>query len=54
MLLWTQWYRAVCALRPACARPRTFLWLILVLAAISLRTDLAGVISLVRCHDKPC
>ena len=56
MLLWTQWYLAVVALRPACARTRTFLWLILVLAAFSIRTDLAGVTSLVRSHwlKPPC
>jgi hypothetical protein len=45
-----QWYLAVSALRPACARARTFWWLVLVLAAFSLRTDLAGVTSLVRSH----
>src|SRR5208337_1216178 len=41
MCLWTEWYLAVSALRPACARNRTFLWLVLVLA---------GVTSLVRSH----
>jgi hypothetical protein len=45
-----EWYLAVSALRPACARTRTFLWLVLVLAAFSIRTDLAGVTSLVRSH----
>jgi hypothetical protein len=50
MCLWKEWYLAVAALRPACARTRTFLWLVLVLAAFSLRTDLAGVTSLVRSH----
>ena len=38
------------ALRPACARTRTLLWLLVVLAAMTVRTDLAGVTSLVRSH----
>jgi hypothetical protein len=50
MRLWMDWYLAVSALRPACARTRTFFWLVLVLAAFSIRTDLAGVTSLVRSH----
>ena len=50
MCLWMEWYLAVSALRPACARTRTFLWLVLVLAAFTVRTDLAGVTSLVRSH----
>ena len=50
MCLWMEWYHAVSALRPACARTRTFLWLVLVLAAMTVRTDLAGVTSLVRSH----
>lgn len=50
MCLWNDWYLAVAALRPACARTRTFLWLVLVLAAFSIRTDLAGVTSLIRSH----
>jgi hypothetical protein len=50
MQLWIVWYQTVAALRPACARTRTFLWLVLVLAAMTVRTDLAGVASLVRSH----
>jgi hypothetical protein len=50
MDLWILWYRIVAALRPACARTRTFLWLVVVLAAMTVRTDLAGVTSLVRSH----
>jgi len=48
LALWTVWLRAVQALRPACARQTTFLWLVVVLAALCLRPDLAGVTSLVR------
>src|SRR5512136_1591719 len=47
-LLWLAWLRALQPLRPACARTTTFLWLVLVLAALCLRPDLAGVTSLVR------
>lgn len=50
MNLWIIWYQTVTALRPACARTRTFLWLVVVLAAMTVRTDLAGVTSLVRSH----
>ena len=50
MTLWMDWYRVVAALRPASARTRTFLWLVLVLAAFSIRTDLAGGTSLVGSH----
>ena len=47
-LLWLAWLRALQPLRPACSRSTTFLWLLLVLAALCLRPDLAGVTSLVR------
>jgi len=50
MDLWIVWDQTVAALRPACARTRTFLWLVVVLAAMTVRTDLAGVTSLVRSH----
>jgi hypothetical protein len=47
-LLWLAWLRALQPLRPACSRTATFLWLLVVLAALCLRPDLAGVTSLVR------
>src|SRR6516164_3650908 len=50
-LLWLAWLRALQPLRPACSRTTTFLWLVLVLAALCLRPDLAGVTSLVRSLD---
>jgi hypothetical protein len=50
MHLWILWDQTVAALRPACARTRTFLWLVVVLAALTVRTDRAGVTSLVRSH----
>ena len=49
MLLWWEWYRCVQVLRPACARQRTWLWLVVMLIGLSIRSDLAGVSSVVRC-----
>ena len=48
MKLWTQWLRAVCALRPACRRARPFAWMVLVLMGWCCRADNAGVTSFVR------
>lgn len=48
MRLWTEWYRCVRQLRTACSRSRTFLWLVMALAALSTRCDRAGVTSFVR------
>ena len=59
MSLWSQWYSVVAPLRPACARYRTFLWLLTALAGICARHDLWGVTSIVRtlglaarCYDR--
>jgi len=48
MTLWLEWYQAVQALRPACTRTRTFLWMLVVLMGLCTRSDLAGVTSFVR------
>ena len=48
MPLWIAWFDAVRALRPACRRLHTFLWMMLVLAGLSCRPERAGVTSLVR------
>ena len=48
MPLWIAWFDAVRALRPACRRLHTFLWMMLVLAGLSCRPERAGVSSLVR------
>src|SRR3990172_228558 len=48
MQLWSQWWWCVQALRPACARWRTFAGMVLVLVGLSIRSDLAGVTSFVR------
>jgi hypothetical protein len=49
--LWLARLRALQPLRRACARTTTFLWLVLVLAAPRLRSDLAGVMSWVCSLD---
>jgi len=49
MELWRNWWRWSKQLRPACARNRTFLWLLVVLMAFSVRQDLLGVTSFIRC-----
>ena len=48
MVLWKEWWRCVAQLRPACARAVTFMWMVLVLLGLSIRSDLAGVTSFVR------
>jgi len=58
-MLWKQWWELVCALRSACARTRTFLWMAVCLAGMTTRKDLMGVTSIVRalglvpvCYDR--
>lgn len=58
-MLWNQWWMLVCQLRPACARKRTFLWMAVCLAGMTVRTELLGVTSIVRtlglesaCYDR--
>lgn len=48
MTLWIYWWGIVWELRPACSRLRTFLWMAVCLAGISIREDLMGVTSIVR------
>lgn len=59
MQLWWQWWSLVAPLRAACARQRSFLWLLVALAGLSARADLLGVTSIVRtlglaarCYDR--
>lgn len=58
-MLWNHWWILVCQLRSACARTRTFLWMALCLAGMTVRTELLGVTSIVRalglepaCYDR--
>lgn len=59
MQIWFHWWSVVREFRPACSRTRSFLWLAVSLAGLCIRSDLAGVTSLVRalglkpyCHDR--
>lgn len=45
MQLWLLWWSLVEQLRPACTRTRTFCWLAVTLAALSVRSDLQGGVS---------
>ena len=49
MTLWFHWLTAARLLRPACSRSRTFLWTLVALIGLSLRQDVAGVSSFIRC-----
>jgi len=58
-MLWRHWWILVRQLRGACSRKRTFLWMIICLMGMSVRTDLLGVTSIVRalgllpaCYDR--
>ncbi len=48
MTLWIEWYKCVKELRPACSRNATFMWLVLALAGMSIRTECLGVTSFIR------
>ena len=48
MVLWWEWLQCVQALRPACGRRSTFLWMIVALAGLSMRSEVAGVSSFIR------
>src|SRR3972149_7521980 len=59
MRIWMQWWSWVEPLRVACSRSRSFLWLLVALAGIAIRSDLLGVTSIVRalglsgyCYDR--
>jgi len=59
MELWIAWWSVVQLLRPAFGRTRTFLWFVVALAGTCIRSDLAGVTSLIRalglkesCYDR--
>jgi len=47
-LLWSMWWNALLALRPAFAQFRVFLWFTVLVAGITIRTDLLGVTSVIR------
>ncbi len=47
-MLWRNWWELVRQLRGACTRSRTFLWMVVCLMGMTVRTDLMGVSSIVR------
>ena len=49
MSLWIDWFNALMPLRSACTRKSTFAKMVMVLAGFSIRTELAGVTSFIRC-----
>ena len=48
MQLWINWFRCVKELRGACSRQRSFVWMAIILAAMSVRTECLGVTSFIR------
>jgi len=48
MVLWNEVYRCIEALRQACTRTRTYCWMVMAIACMLARPDLAGVTSFVR------
>jgi hypothetical protein len=48
MQLWRLWWDAIRLLRPGCTRLRTFAWFSVIVAGLTIRTELLGVTSLVR------
>ena len=48
MSLWLAWWDAICLLRPAFSRLRTFMWFATAVAGLTVRTELLGVTSIVR------
>jgi hypothetical protein len=58
-MLWRKWWILVRQLRGACTRTRTFLWMVVCLMGMTVRTDMLGVSSTVRalglvpaCYDR--
>lgn len=46
--LWSCWWDAILLLRPAFSRVRSFLWFATIVAGLTVRTELAGVTSIIR------
>lgn len=59
MEIWNEWLFVVMELRGAFSRERTFLWFVICLMGMTVRTDLLGVTSIMRflglkeeCYDR--
>lgn len=48
MSLWMAWWDAICLLRPAFSRQRSFIWFATAVAGLTVRTERLGVTSIVR------
>ena len=48
MALWIHWWNAICLLRPAYTRKRSFMWFATAVAGMTVRSELLGVTSIVR------
>jgi hypothetical protein len=48
MQLWIFWWDAIWLLRPACSRTRTFMWFVVCVSGLTVRTELMGVTSVIR------
>lgn len=48
MDLWSEWYRCVELLKPACSYYATYMWMVLAMAGLSIRTEHLGVTSIIR------
>jgi hypothetical protein len=48
MSLWIHWWNAICLLRPAYSRTRSFMWFATAVAGLTVRTEMLGVTSIVR------
>ncbi len=48
MQLWIYWWNAIWMLRPACSRARTFMWFVVCVAGLTVRTERMGVTSVIR------
>ncbi len=53
-ILWRHWYQAIAALRPAFSRQQTFLWFIVCVAGMSVRSDNLGVSSIALALNERC
>jgi hypothetical protein len=48
MSLWISWWNAIVLLRPAFSRQSSFMWFAIIVAGLTVRTELAGVTSIIR------
>ena len=49
MRVWSEWWKWAGKLRAACSREWTFMWMLVAIVGFSIRDDLLGVPSFIRC-----